>query len=99
TRFSRDWSSDVCSSDLNAAAGPELTGFGYNMFFNPDGTAWTGTDFNQRRGTQGFNAGPLDANPFKSTAIGTISEINDSFYLILRSEERRVGKECKSRWA
>ncbi len=67
----------------NAGAGPELTGLGYNMFFNPDGTAWTGTGFNQRRGTQGFNAGPLDANPFKSTAIGTISEINDSFYLIL----------------
>src|SRR5690606_4432637 len=67
----------------NAAAGPALTGFGYNMHFNPDGTAWTGTGFNQRRGTQGFNAGPLDANPYKSTAIGTISEINDSFYLIL----------------
>jgi iron complex outermembrane receptor protein len=67
----------------DASFGPALTNGGYNIFFNPDGTAWTGTGFNQRRGIQGFNSGPLNADPYKQTAIGTISEINNSFYLIL----------------
>jgi iron complex outermembrane receptor protein len=67
----------------DASFGPPLTAGGYNIFFNPDGTAWTGTAFAQRRGVQGFNSGPFDASPYKRTAIGTVSEINDSFYLIL----------------
>ncbi len=67
----------------DASYGPDLTAGGYNIFFNPDGSAWTGTGFGQRRGIQGFNAGPLNADPFKQTAIGTISEINNRFYLIL----------------
>jgi outer membrane receptor protein involved in Fe transport len=76
-------------ADLNnrvwpdASFGPAVTAGGYNIFFNPDGTPWTGTGFNQRRGVQGFNSGPFNANPYKKTAIGTISEINDTFYLIL----------------
>ena len=67
----------------DASFGPALTNGGYNIFFNPDGTAWTGTGFNQRRGVQGFNSGPFNADPYKKTAIGTVSEINDTFYLIL----------------
>ena len=31
---------------------------------------------------------------------GTIAELRDMMrYLIYRSEERRVGKECRSRWS
>src|ERR1041385_7568186 len=54
TRCSRDWSSDVCSSDL-----------------------WKDTDHCQHG-----RWCPLSSRPFHR-----------------RSEERRVGKECRSRWS
>src|SRR5690606_41188357 len=69
TRFSRDWSSDVCSSDLLEAVGvygaPYFRGFpkdGDNMF--PIGPEYA------------HLTAPMYAN---------------------RSEERRVGKECRPR--
>src|SRR2546422_5160039 len=58
TRCSRDWSSDVCSSDLNSAAGCP----------SPRSTRDSKASF------------PRPAAEF-------------------RSEERRVGKECRSRWS
>src|SRR5690606_40514190 len=60
TRFSRDWSSDVCSSDLLP---------------------------------------PMLAH-FSCTSIGgNALTLNKGFVkLTSRSEERRVGKECRSRW-
>src|SRR5690606_39772664 len=61
TRFSRDWSSDVCSSDLR-----ELQ----------DGQA---------------------------VHVGVLYEVGDvpvhEYVAGTRSEERRVGKECRSRWS
>src|SRR5207302_7692900 len=66
TRFSRDWSSDVCSSDLTAA---ERMPFCAAMVFT-------------RRSTRSM----LGAPPYKARAA------EDG-----RSEERRVGKECRSR--
>ena len=62
---------------------PALTGSGYNIFFNPDGTAWTGTGFAQRGGAYRFDGGPLNGNPWRQTALGTIAENNTTFYLIL----------------
>ena len=32
-------------------------------------------------------------------AYGTIDELNSFMELTTRSEERRVGKECRSRWS
>src|SRR6266536_1947757 len=58
TRSTRDWSSDVCSSDLVIVAGPP----------NDSVTRWV----------------PLRLVPASVTT---------------RSEERRVGKECRSRWS
>src|SRR5690349_22535723 len=58
TRSLRDWSSDVCSSDLSLPA-----------------LSWN----NPVRGTP-----PLYAKDLQQ---------------IVRSEERRVGKECRSRWS
>src|SRR5215475_15585116 len=58
TRFSRDWSSDVCSSDLCSAA-------------------------------RGRSASPGAC----CTAVAGASRGWP------RSEERRVGKECRSRWS
>src|SRR5690606_40319085 len=61
TRFSRDWSSDVCSSDLCFISSVKI----------PAGV--TTEEIKQRR-------------DFRGTTT-------------FRSEERRVGKECRYRWA
>src|SRR6266511_5667534 len=58
TRFSRDWSSDVCSSDLNSSVS----------------TCCTVSD------ADSASSGTGDGIP-------------------RRSEERRVGKECRTRWS
>src|SRR5690606_40616202 len=63
TRFSRDWSSDVCSSDLPAVHG------GNRADDRPPA----------RRGERGGGRHARQSQP--------------------RSEERRVGKECRSRWS
>src|SRR2546422_8338034 len=70
TRCSRDWSSDVCSSDL-------LKNLSATVF-------------------------PSLALPF--SIIGTFSVMYLMGYSLdnlslMRSEERRVGKECRSRWS
>src|SRR6266566_2586282 len=64
TRLQGDWSSDVCSSDLEGSIGNTIEGIGYQ-----DGVSLGGK-------TLAHFAGP---GP--------------------RSEERRVGKECRSRWS
>src|SRR5690606_41572309 len=79
TRFSRDWSSDVCSSDL-----PTLKqSFGNSPRVM---TTWTVTNFQARR-----------CRPFTSSTIFIGRRKNVSCVFprsLLRSEERRVGKEC-----
>src|SRR5690606_41046633 len=87
TRFSRDWSSDVCSSDLVS----DLTGYqptankpvvGKNLFRTEAGIHQDGILNN-----------PETYLPFPPELIGA-----GKVELVLgRSEERRVGKECKCR--
>src|ERR1041385_5224617 len=60
TRCSRDWSSDVCSSDLGSSEVATMT--------DPLGDT------------------VMDVETFTFRVLG-------------RSEERRVGKECRSRWS
>src|SRR5436309_12724228 len=93
TRFSRDWSSDVCSSDL----------------------PWEVTDPEKRKvpesfllkGGQGFPIAYVPAPVGPTTAQ---MSANNYFCLtncaqqgnktpLTRSEERRVGKECRTRWS
>src|SRR5690606_39887838 len=66
TRFSRDWSSDVCSSDLLKVDLAEIVG-----------------DLVDRFGTR------------TRELLGDRGELDR--ILAARSEERRVGKECRSR--
>src|SRR5436309_12621936 len=68
TRFSRDWSSDVCSSDLH----------GYKA--HDAAVAALPVPRKEREG---------------ATPAGDLVE----FTADIRSEERRVGKECRSRWS
>src|SRR5690606_40767357 len=64
TRFSRDWSSDVCSSDLQNLLA---------LFLSSSASRFPNAKF-------------LSYQPLPTTTF-------------LRSEERRVGKECRSRWS
>src|SRR2546428_1671267 len=77
TRSDRDWSSDVCSSDLKstttALVGHILAGVG-------------------RAVAVGGNLG-TPVLSFDTLGAGGV------YVLEMRSEERRVGKECRSRWS
>src|SRR5690606_41095044 len=87
TRFSRDWSSDVCSSDLkNYKKSMKQRGIEANADM-------LNKHFVQREEIQGGEI-------FTSIKEGTfeIAFLNREYYMI-RSEERRVGKECRSRWS
>src|SRR2546430_13578846 len=84
TRFDCDWSSDVCSSDLILYIhGGPLWNYG-NVFF-PEMQLLAG---------QGYWV--LLVNPRGSSGYG-----HDFTFATRgrRSEERRVGKECRSRWS
>src|SRR5207302_7434308 len=77
TRFSRDWSSDVCSSDLAVPF--------------------------SRWGVRGFQGG-YNFGDVRGNGTAVQPRINDTMMRLdlptplLRSEERCVGKECRSRW-
>src|SRR5690606_40166884 len=96
TRFSRDWSSDVCSSDLSDNG---IEGVAHEVAQNLTG----------RAGDDPFEQavckvdGPQEIRDFLPIRDGVI-EADDGackFWVDivdgLRSEERRVGKECRSR--
>src|SRR5690606_40973948 len=79
TRFSRDWSSDVCSSDLIP-----LDSF----------------DCSQQRDHLVLNVSEerlKKAEGFDEDKWPNYRE-DPGFFERARSEERRVGKECRSRW-
>src|SRR5256886_10913656 len=71
TRFDCDWSSDVCSSDLEP--GVEIEG---RLYIPP--------------------------SPARKPAVLLVADGMSSYWILstgTRSEERRVGKECRSRWS
>src|SRR5690606_40879787 len=89
TRFSRDWSSDVCSSDLRPLHKlvQETDTVGIDTDMPPPAALW--------QLTARF-AGELIPMP----GNGSTTEIQRLAVLVehnLRSEERRVGKEGRSR--
>src|SRR5690606_39677909 len=94
TRFSRDWSSDVCSSDLwvysKQTSGPKKD---FGLPFSPPLTGDVMASYT-------FGNMLL----FKSPTIGAQYRVTAAQDEIVppektRSEERRVGKECRSRWS
>src|SRR5439155_11186174 len=84
TRWPRDWSSDVCSSDLSASAEwnpvAEAEYFASVCGLVASGAGWSIVD-------------PMSARTFQHLGVA----IRD--FEPARSEERRVGKECRSRWS
>src|SRR5690606_40095162 len=88
TRFSRDWSSDVCSSDLE---------LGELLAQPADDVTVVIVHAGGNRGKPvlelAANAGArkVDCPPVKRMA-------DRLKFVVARSEERRVGKECRARW-
>src|SRR5690606_39641432 len=78
TRFSRDWSSDVCSSDLDFRKAQ-------------DAARQEQMEKEQARADAAAQA--------EMDRMGSEAERNraDAYNKVKRSEERRVGKECRSR--
>src|SRR2546429_1408411 len=85
TRCSRDWSSDVCSSDLGALGATTVFMEGAPDW--PVDRIWKLVD--SERVTM------LGVSPTLVRALIPRGEPTTD----LRSEERRVGKECRSRWS
>src|SRR2546422_8289318 len=81
TRCSRDWSSDVCSSDLK--------------LFADDETSYTAKVIGRDLLTDSALIQLVDRpkSPLPEAKFGDSSQMQP------RSEERRVGKECRSRWS
>src|SRR5207302_3138369 len=90
TRFSRDWSSDVCSSDLGREwpKDPDPTFMGYSI------GKWLDADGDGR-----FDILEIETRHLRLPR--TFDQTGIAFHAdgkgIIRSEERRVGKECRSR--
>src|SRR5690606_40494985 len=90
TRFSRDWSSDVCSSDLIERSLSEWMNLILDLKDKTDSekkefvlNAWNNLPHNER-----FIFNKLLGGSFR-VGVSSKGLIN-----ALRSEERRVGKEC-----
>src|SRR5256886_4413305 len=83
TRFDCDWSSDVCSSDLEQARKAKLDPV-------------IGRDEEIRRVMQVLSRRTKN-NPvlIGEPGVGKTAIVEG----LARSEERRVGKECRSRWS
>src|SRR3712207_8759262 len=79
TRYWRDWSSDVCSSDLSIARSDLF------VRLNPP---------NPQTQAEIETALDLGAKVLMLPFFRADHEVN-----AFRSEERRVGKECRSRWS
>src|SRR2546430_12158577 len=85
TRFDCDWSSDVCSSDL-----------GRGELADEILRAMKGAGYDVRESSP-FEAGQIFPKPSRPTAP-IVSRV-EMLWESMRSEERRVGKECRSRWS
>src|SRR5256885_12485065 len=84
TRLQGDWSSDVCSSDLCSMPPPSSGGIAVAQAMG----------ILENFDLKAYAPTAIDGEGGKPSVMGVhlVSEA-------LRSEERRVGKECRSRWS
>src|SRR5699024_11393353 len=94
TRSKRDWSSDVCSSDLKHPHIPYP-----NDLYSPLRPNSSGLDLANDADLATLNkiASDLASTQFQAAAMGTAFTQPDTTHTVQRSEERRVGREYRSR--
>src|SRR5206468_5908796 len=90
TRSDRDWSSDVCSSDLSACIRSICSLFLRSSSSRLLAAESSSLSFSERAPDSARRA--ANSRSRSETCLLRISLAN-------RSEERRVGKECWSRWS
>src|SRR5256885_8461855 len=83
TRLQGDWSSDVCSSDLGSGTGTVSISVV---------TPTTPNAFDTRNTGVTLEIEPVVGPDGVTIDLNLVPQI-------VRSEERRVGKECRSRWS
>src|SRR5690606_41132733 len=98
TRFSRDWSSDVCSSDLGYASAKRL--YTYELDIRKGFPPLIQRIISSGEKNGRINVRPVDKSRFAEEAATIMAIFNDAWSgnWGFRSEERRVGKECRCRW-
>src|SRR2546430_9097205 len=84
TRFDCDWSSDVCSSDLTPSKLVRAAGKECVRLDVPLGCA---VEPDMLR------------DALRRTPVDAVTVVHSETSTGVRSEERRVGKECRSRWS
>src|SRR5207253_6206141 len=94
TRWPRDWSSDVCSSDLNLVEGcppgAQTPTLAPSIIMQQMGTSLAACVM----GYLNFTGETSEAG-FTSDPAGDLSDLGIGTAEWMRSEERRVGKECR----
>src|SRR5690606_41018807 len=93
TRFSRDWSSDVCSSDLVPQVQHQGAGADGRLRDLPELRL-----FEMRLSTTGIAALAI-ALAWPAGGDAAVKDLAQGKAAGARSEERRVGRECTSRGA
>src|SRR3546814_12668857 len=94
-----DWSSDVCSSDLQSAAGTEIQSLLLDCEGDPEALAPAGLRFVDVESVGCTQRSRPEAERLDRTYRALLGQK----WRDTRSEERRVGKECvstcRSRWS
>src|SRR3712207_8300862 len=89
TRYWRDWSSDVCSSDLERRAFARRP---TDILITTPESLFLLLTSAAREALRGVETVIVDE-------VHAVADTKRGAHLAVRSEERRVGKECRSRWS
>src|SRR5206468_4509914 len=99
TRSDRDWSSDVCSSDLGSAA-VVLVGENRARVMGLEGPTVVATRSRFYPDTDRVMGWDIGGSGFRIVLAATVADVVRSYLGDdVRSEERRVGKEWGAQWS
>src|SRR5256884_9987664 len=101
-RCSGDWSSAVCSSDLPANArvvGPNYKPYLTDRWEEPYRTARIYDLLHDRRDLRLEDMLKVETDTYSYPHVFLAEQLLAAAETVKRSEERRVGKECRSRWS
>src|SRR5207247_5542981 len=87
TRSTRDWSSDVCSSDLSVLQKPHSFCTTSIARYQVTGDEW--------RGLGSYHVNRHFSLLHRHRRVDLRQHLWQTIFKIVRSEERRVGKECR----